>query len=710
MTLRYRLVPIFMLIAIFAISTRAQEQISAQVIGSPAYNQTDNSVTADIVVSGSSSFELTNLTAANFLIGEPASNITVTAEKRLPLTLAIIIDLSFGSDEDLIRDTLHAYFNHYYQAEDNVTLYVLDADRSYQPRLITVTSLAEANSAIDSLRQSQQFYFISTALRKVLDDLIARGYSPTQPRQVLYLGSLLNDPDEVTASLGFAREGIPFHVVQVHRRRPNLASQFRQLASNGGGLFSNNQAGTFVLNEENYQPVNTLKVVYDAIDNARLIYNLRFTTQNQTLAETQTVPITIRLNDTSQASLQLTYTRSFIPPTVSFALPSELTVTRIPSRDESGNIVFNSNSQKISVSINFPDGVQRTISSMRLEVIDTASGNILQSTLLSNPEKSFDGNYLLDWSLDNFTTPELTTNLTVRVTAFDELNLSGIIQQNGLITVASLPPLPTATIAPQPTSIPTIVPTAQAVPSNNTIPAQAIVANDSTNLLIFAILILTLVVVLLFFRVLRFWREGVTVVRYSDNGAIAGTSSAMEHPTPNNLEDMITPTPDQLDALENANKIIYARLVVIEGYEAIGKRIIDITQPEFLIGRDATKGCDLVINLPYISPRHCRIVIKPDQNNVRDLNSKNGTFINGERVPLDVDMPVPIGSEIAVTKSVILEIWDADTVIDTSRFDHDHDGDDDEDEHMHQAEFQPLPGLRYIPDDGDPIGDNYSPI
>jgi len=50
----------------------------------------------------------------------------------------------------------------------------------------------------------------------------------------------------------------------------------------------------------------------------------------------------------------------------------------------------------------------------------------------------------------------------------------------------------------------------------------------------------------------------------------------------------------------------------------------------FLIGRAA--DCHLRPNCPAVSRHHCELRIEGDQVVLRDLSSKNGTFVNGERV------------------------------------------------------------------------------
>jgi len=51
-----------------------------------------------------------------------------------------------------------------------------------------------------------------------------------------------------------------------------------------------------------------------------------------------------------------------------------------------------------------------------------------------------------------------------------------------------------------------------------------------------------------------------------------------------------------------------------------------------LIGRD-DRLVTLVINDAFISRTHAAIIQEDDEFYVQDLNSKNGTFLNGERLP-----------------------------------------------------------------------------
>jgi hypothetical protein len=69
-------------------------------------------------------------------------------------------------------------------------------------------------------------------------------------------------------------------------------------------------------------------------------------------------------------------------------------------------------------------------------------------------------------------------------------------------------------------------------------------------------------------------------------------------------------------------------LLVIEGPKP-GQRIL-MDQPELIIGRD--EECDLFIPERQVSRRHACIALEGDRYILTDLDSKNGTFVNGQPV------------------------------------------------------------------------------
>ncbi len=60
------------------------------------------------------------------------------------------------------------------------------------------------------------------------------------------------------------------------------------------------------------------------------------------------------------------------------------------------------------------------------------------------------------------------------------------------------------------------------------------------------------------------------------------------------------------------------------------QKTLELPSTSSVIGR--RHDCDLQITLSQVSKRHCQLSIDNGSLKVRDLGSRNGTFINGERV------------------------------------------------------------------------------
>ena len=76
------------------------------------------------------------------------------------------------------------------------------------------------------------------------------------------------------------------------------------------------------------------------------------------------------------------------------------------------------------------------------------------------------------------------------------------------------------------------------------------------------------------------------------------------------------------------------QLVVASGSKA--GQAIPIQGPKFLIGR--ADDCHLKPRSDLISRYHCAIVSEDGYVAIRDLGSKNGVYLNGERVPLENEL------------------------------------------------------------------------
>src|SRR5262249_55475478 len=69
--------------------------------------------------------------------------------------------------------------------------------------------------------------------------------------------------------------------------------------------------------------------------------------------------------------------------------------------------------------------------------------------------------------------------------------------------------------------------------------------------------------------------------------------------------------------------------VLVLGAEETGKPL-RLSGAVTVIGRSS--DCDLILKVADVSKHHCRIVLKPGHAFVEDLNSANGTHVNGQPV------------------------------------------------------------------------------
>jgi pSer/pThr/pTyr-binding forkhead associated (FHA) protein len=77
-----------------------------------------------------------------------------------------------------------------------------------------------------------------------------------------------------------------------------------------------------------------------------------------------------------------------------------------------------------------------------------------------------------------------------------------------------------------------------------------------------------------------------------------------------------------------------------------------IQQTPYVIGR--TEG-NLVINVNSVSRKHAQITTDSRQNYfITDLNSSNGTLLNGKRLPAGQAVPLPNGAMIEVGRDIVL--------------------------------------------------------
>lgn len=116
---------------------------------------------------------------------------------------------------------------------------------------------------------------------------------------------------------------------------------------------------------------------------------------------------------------------------------------------------------------------------------------------------------------------------------------------------------------------------------------------------------------------------------------------------PEQTEEQTIISPIQNVAAAEAQAALPA-LLVISG-PTIG-RSFAIEKPDYLIGR--VESCDLVIDDELVSRHHCKILTMEGNARVQDLNSTNGTFVNGRRVS---ECELKEGDQIQVGSTTILK-------------------------------------------------------
>ncbi|MCC6894483.1 MAG: FHA domain-containing protein [Anaerolineae bacterium] len=694
MIVRFRLIiALFLLLALPASWVAAQETAAApvaQIVTQGAPRVEDGQVELDFSVSDQSGLAPAELTASSIKLSEPADNLTLTSRDDRALTLAVIVNLSNGSDVDLIQNTLRAYFNDYYQAGDNVTFYVLGPEAN-QAQVAVAADQAAALELVDSLKRSPNVYSITPTLRAALAMLQAADEETA--RQVLYVGSFLNDPQETNASSIFAGQQIPFNVVLVHRYRPQAVAEHRTLATFGGGLFANNENGSGVGLDGIPTAINSLKVMFDALANSRRVYTLRYQSGSQNLDPERTVTLTVTLPDSTQASEPFQYAPVFAPPQVEI-ISAAPDLIRMPTY--SGNrIVFDMTERFVTVSITFPDGVRRGIKSLELQATD-ANGRSRPPRVINAPAPDGSGNYSIPWTFDDYTTPETVNQINLTVTAEDQLGMSSSASQTARLTVAALPPAPIPTV--------TVAPTAEASSDGSMLGGGSVADNLLFSVLAAFVLALIVVVVFLLMMLARANRQRSHYARMAQLAAQQPVA-----PMPVAAPVAATPAAPAPEPEPPEETTLLGRLVTVNGLEVTE---IPITAEEFTIGRDPS--CNYVINQPFISPRHCTIMLRKKTFFIRDLGGKNGTFVNGERLPKNRDIPVPLGSEVNLTMNISMELWDAKTVVKL------HDRKTSYTHHSSVAtktaqasdelELRSVFGIKFAGEDEGKVGDDYSPI
>ncbi len=75
---------------------------------------------------------------------------------------------------------------------------------------------------------------------------------------------------------------------------------------------------------------------------------------------------------------------------------------------------------------------------------------------------------------------------------------------------------------------------------------------------------------------------------------------------------------------------------------------VSVKAPKFVVGR--AEDCHLRLASPLVSRHHCVLTVEREGARIRDLSSRNGTFVNGRRV--DRERSLEDGDLICVAASL----------------------------------------------------------
>jgi hypothetical protein len=80
-------------------------------------------------------------------------------------------------------------------------------------------------------------------------------------------------------------------------------------------------------------------------------------------------------------------------------------------------------------------------------------------------------------------------------------------------------------------------------------------------------------------------------------------------------------------------------------------RLETLTPGRYTIGR---LGCSIIVRDEFASRTHCALIVHSSKSvSVRDISDRNGTFVDGLRIPANEDYPIHLGGQIMIGKSAL---------------------------------------------------------
>jgi DNA-binding winged helix-turn-helix (wHTH) protein len=103
------------------------------------------------------------------------------------------------------------------------------------------------------------------------------------------------------------------------------------------------------------------------------------------------------------------------------------------------------------------------------------------------------------------------------------------------------------------------------------------------------------------------------------------------------------------------------RFVLIDGFAQRSQQALPVDRYPFTIGR--ARECHLVIDHSQVSRLHARLELEHEQIAIVDLNSTNGTFVNGERLAPGQARKLRAGDKISFAQVCTVEFDDPGTTV-----------------------------------------------
>jgi 3',5'-cyclic-nucleotide phosphodiesterase len=90
-------------------------------------------------------------------------------------------------------------------------------------------------------------------------------------------------------------------------------------------------------------------------------------------------------------------------------------------------------------------------------------------------------------------------------------------------------------------------------------------------------------------------------------------------------------------------------LYIIDGHDK--RQALEIGKDTLLVGR--APDCDLPVKDPFVSRKHLKISRKGEKIFIKDLNSRNGTFVNGDPIRPGLEIDLPEGVPVVMGMTVL---------------------------------------------------------